>query len=83
MDNRSASIVSLGEWIVTFIVLAIPLVNIVMLFVWAFAESTNPNKRNFCRATLLVYAVCFVLFFLLGGMAFLGTAMHGTTSSGM
>jgi hypothetical protein len=76
MENRTAPVISLGEWIITFIVLAIPLVNIIMLFVWGFSGSTNPNKQNFCRATLIVYLVCIVLFFLFGGMAFFG-AMHG------
>lgn len=83
MDNRSAPVISLGEWIITFIVLAIPIVNIVMLFVWAFSSGTNPNKQNFCRAALLLYAVMFLLFFLFGGMALL-TAMHsGMPAPGM
>jgi ABC-type multidrug transport system permease subunit len=76
MENRSAPVISLGEWIITFIVLCIPLVNIIMLFVWGFSSGTNPSKQNFCRAALILYAVCFVLFFLFGGMAFLG-AMRG------
>ena len=76
MENRTAPVMSLGDWIITFIILAIPLVNIIMLFVWGFSSSTNPSKQNFCRATLIIYLVCFVLFFLFGGMAFLG-AMRG------
>lgn len=75
MDNRSAPVISLGEWIITFIVLAIPLVNIVMLFVWAFSSSANPSKQNFCKATLIVYLVAIVCFFLFGGLAFF-SAMH-------
>ena len=82
MDNRSAPVISLGEWIITFIVLAIPLVNIIMLFVWGFSSGTNPSKQNFCRAALILYAVCFVLFFLFGGMAML-TAMHGMQQAPM
>jgi len=76
MENRTAPVISLGEWIITFIVLAIPIVNIIMLFVWGFSSATNPSKQNFCRATLILYLVCAVLFFLFGGMAML-TAMHG------
>ena len=55
MENRSAPVISLGEWIITFIVLAIPLVNIIMLFVWGFSSGTNPSKQNFCRAALILY----------------------------
>ena len=72
MENRtSAPVMSLGDWIITFIVLAIPLVNIVMLFVWGFSSSTNPNKANFCKAYLIIMAIALVCFFLLGGMALL------------
>lgn len=80
MDNRNAPVISLGEWIITFIVLAIPLVNIIMLFVWGFSSGTNPSKQNFCKATLIVYLVCIVLFFLFGGMTFLA-AMRGMPST--
>ena len=76
MENRTAPVMSLGDWIITFIILAIPLVNIIMLFVWGFSSSTNPNKAHFAKATLIVYLVCAVLFFLIGGMAFRG-AMRG------
>lgn len=76
MENRTAPVLSLGDWIITFIILAIPLVNIIMLFVWGFSSNTNPNKQNFAKATLIIYLVGLVLFFLFGGMAFLG-AMRG------
>jgi hypothetical protein len=81
MEDRTAPVVSLGNWIVTLIVLAIPLVNIIMLFVWGFASGTNPNKQNFCRAMLIAYLVAIVCFFLFGGLAFLG-AMHSGMPTG-
>ncbi|KLR78260.1 hypothetical protein M703_03475 [Neisseria gonorrhoeae SK29344] len=34
------------------IVFMIPLVNIVMFFVWAFGRG-NPNRANFCKALFL------------------------------
>jgi hypothetical protein len=73
---RESSPVSLGDWILTLIVLAIPLVGLIMLFVWGFSSSTNPSKRNYCQATLILLAVLFVLVILLGVMG--GFAMlHG------
>jgi hypothetical protein len=82
MENRSsAPVMSLGDWLITFIVLAIPLVNIVMLFVWGFSSSANPNKANFCKAYLILALIGIVLFFLFGGMAFMA-AMQGASSSG-
>jgi hypothetical protein len=76
MENRTAPVISLGEWIITFILLAIPLVNIIMLFVWGFSSSTNPNKQNFAKATLIIYLIAIVCFFLFGGLAFF-SAMQG------
>lgn len=54
-------VVSVGNWILTFIVLAIPIFNIIMYFIWAFSSNTNKNKRNFCRASLIMAAIAFVL----------------------
>ena len=41
-----------GEWFVTLLVLALPLVGLVMYFVWGFGEG-NISRRNFCRAALI------------------------------
>ncbi|RPH36263.1 hypothetical protein EHM92_04805 [bacterium] len=38
---------------ITILLSAIPIVNIVMLFVWAFGSSTNPSKANWAKATLI------------------------------
>jgi hypothetical protein len=65
---------SVKDWFITILILAIPLVNIVMYLVWAFGSSGNLNRRNFCRATLLwvviVFAVAFVLLLMAGGSAY-------------
>ena len=41
-----------GEWFVTLLVLALPLVGLVMYFVWGFGAG-NISRRNFCRAALI------------------------------
>ena len=53
--------VSVSEWIITTIIMAIPLVNIVMPFVWAFGSGTKTSKANFFKAQMD---------FLVGGMLF-------------
>ncbi|MDO5686843.1 MAG: hypothetical protein Q4G42_05625 [Neisseria sp.] len=65
-DNYGAPAVGVGDWILTMIVLMIPLVNLVMLFVWGFSRSTNPSKANFCKAYLIIMAAVFVLILLIG-----------------
>jgi hypothetical protein len=55
---------SLGDWIVTFILLAIPIVNLVMLFVWALSGGTHPSKKTYAQASLILSLVGIVLWFL-------------------
>jgi len=52
---------SVGQYILTFIILAIPIVGIIMIFVWAFGSSANLNKRNFARAILIMWIIGIVL----------------------
>ncbi len=59
------SSVSVGEWIITFILLAIPLVGFIMLFVWAFGSDTNECKRNYAKATLILVVILVVLSILI------------------
>lgn len=52
---------TMGQYLLMYIILAIPLVNLVMLFIWAFGSSTNLNKKNFARASLIIMAAGIVL----------------------
>ncbi len=49
--------VSLGDWMITLLILQIPIVGIVMLFVWAFGANTHPSKANWAKAMLLWTAI--------------------------
>lgn len=44
---------TLGDWIITLLVLAIPCVNIIMYFVWGFGQGGNTSRKNYCRAALI------------------------------
>ena len=47
-------VVSIGDWMLTTLILMIPLVNLVMILVWIIAiGGTNPSKANFFRAIAL------------------------------
>lgn len=54
-----ASQMSIGSWIVTFILLVIPLVSIIMLFIWAFDATSQ--RRNFARAYLIIAGIMIAL----------------------
>lgn len=73
-EQSDNSPMDLKDWILTLIVLLIPCVGIVMYFVWAFESNGNINRRNFCRAQLIIFAVLLgiylVLFMLFGVVAF-------------
>ncbi len=64
IDRSEAKELSVKDWILTMIILAIPIVNIIMLFVWGFGEGTNPNKRNYARAALIIAAIAIVLYLI-------------------
>lgn len=55
-NNQYDDTVSVGEWVGTMLLMLIPVVNIVLLFVWAFGGA-KPSKRNFFRAYLLLAVI--------------------------
>ncbi len=57
--------VKTGEWIVTLLITMIPIVGIVMLFVWAFGGNANPSKANFAKAGLIFMAIIFAIYVLI------------------
>jgi hypothetical protein len=62
--------VGLGEWVITLFLTSIPLVNIIMLLVWAFGENTPPCKANYAKASLLWLVISVALVSLFYGALF-------------
>lgn len=63
-DKKTAPL-SVGEIIVTIILMSIPIVNIIMLIVWLTNKDTNLNKRNFALAMIILECIGIVLYFVL------------------
>jgi len=68
-------VVSVGEWMLTLLISAIPVVNLVMLFVWAFGANTKPSKANWAKASLIwigIIIAVYIVFavFILGSLFF-------------
>ncbi|MDD2635178.1 MAG: zinc ribbon domain-containing protein [Bacteroidales bacterium] len=59
-----------GEWIGVMIIMMIPIINFIMLLVWAFGTG-NPNKSNWAKATLLIGIITSVLIFAVYLIVFL------------
>ncbi len=64
--GADTSPMTVGQYIVTFIVLAIPLVGFIMMLVWAFGSNVNVNKKNLCKAALIMALIVIALYIVLG-----------------
>lgn len=52
---------STGEWLLTMIVGIIPCAGLILYIIWAFGNSGNLNRRNYCRASLILQVISYVL----------------------
>lgn len=57
--------VSIGEWIITLLVMMIPCVNFIMMLIWAFSSSTKKSKSNLCKAYLIVLGIVLGIYLLI------------------
>ena len=65
--------VSVSYWFLTLFLTAIPLVGLILLFVWAFGSTTNPSKANWAKAALLWAAIGIVIYIII--FAIFGAAL--------
>lgn len=75
MENQNNQVMKVSDWFITLFITTIPIVGLIMLFVWGFGSSTNQAKANWAKALLLWYAVLIVLyaiFAMIFGAALLG-----------
>lgn len=63
----SAQEMSVSDWIIVYLIMLIPFVNIIMLFLWAFGDNSILTKQNWAKGNLILLAIITVLylFFLL------------------
>jgi len=78
--GQNRNIVTTGDWVISILLLIVPVVQIVAPFVWVFSRSTPLSKKNFGKAILILWLVSIVLILLFWGsiMAMLGTISSGT-----
>lgn len=65
--KKNQSVVSLGDWIVTMILMMIPFVNIIMLLIWAFSSNTPVSKANWAKASLIFMVIGIILMIFMWG----------------
>tara|TARA_B110000046_G_C12891551_1_gene354602 strand:- start:450 stop:668 length:219 start_codon:yes stop_codon:yes gene_type:complete len=61
-ENKQMSV---GDWVITMIIASIPLIGIIMLFVWAFGSDTNLSKKNWAKAILIFFGIIIVIYILI------------------
>ena len=59
--SDDTGVMATKDWLITLLILAIPCVGWIMYFVWAFGAG-NHNRRNLCRAALILGAIGFALY---------------------
>ena len=69
--KQNQSVVTIGDWIIT---MCIPIVNFIMLLVWAFSRSTPASKANWAKASLIFMIIGFVLLLIFWG-TFMGITL--------
>lgn len=57
---NDTAVMTVKDWIITFLILAIPIVGLVMIFVWAFGDG-NKNRKHFMQAYLWLMLICFII----------------------
>lgn len=70
----NAEPMTVKDWVITLLISYIPLVGLIMLFVWAFDSNTNLNKKNWAKASLIWMligiALAIIFFIAFAGIIF-------------
>lgn len=66
---------SVGDWVLTIIVLSIPFIGFIFLLYWALSSSSNVNRKNYCIAVLVLAAIFIALFISLFFLGFFASFM--------
>lgn len=45
------------DWLIVLIICVLPVVNVIVLIIWALDNKGNPNRKSFSQAMLLLFAV--------------------------
>lgn len=64
-EGLDASPMTMGDWLLTILAAMIPCCGGIILYCyWAFSKNGNINRRNYCRAALIVEGVGIIILFV-------------------
>jgi hypothetical protein len=78
-ESYTGEHISVKNWLITMFITAIPFIGWIMLFVWAFGDGTHPDKANWAKAVLLLFAIAIGFNILI--MVLFGAGLIGVLSS--
>ena len=55
--DPTREVMSVGSYVLMFILLSIPVVNVICWIVWLVSPDTNKNKKNYVIANIIIYAI--------------------------
>lgn len=72
--DPTTEVMSIGAYILMFVLSAIPVVNIICWIVWLVSPNTNKNKKNFIWAQIIMVVIAYALVIVLATTTSLGTS---------
>ena len=73
-NENAANNMNVGDWVLTIFLSSLPLVGLVLLFIWAFGDNQRKERVNWAKATLLWMLIGIAIasiFFMIFGAAML------------
>ncbi len=70
---------TMGDWLLTILACMIPCAGTILSLIWAFGKHGNINRRNFCRAQLIITAVVLALYVIV--VLIWGVSLAGALST--
>ena len=69
-ENADREPMSMAQWLAVIGVSFIPCAGLILYLIWAFSSNGNVNRKNYCRAMLIVQVIAGVLLFVFYGAIF-------------
>lgn len=61
---------TIKDWLITYLLMLIPIANIVLVFIWAFGSNVNKSKKTYFQASLIMMGIVILLYIVFGIIIF-------------
>lgn len=79
LDQKTNRYTSVGDWVLNIFLIGLPVIGLILLFVWAFGDGQREDRKNWSKAMLIWYLITIgiVVIFgvIFGGIAALTAVM--------